>query len=155
MARAICHQCKTKTVFIGPSVKIGSIPKSKNNQTLESAAKVRSIELAIEQLIDFLKIYYIYAAPCSSHSAMNKMKDREAYGKGVLTKSDTDYLKNASGIRTIAKRHNSTNYLSCEQCMKSGTKHGEIPVPMDFRFQCVAKFIICVMEPEDQIKGRT
>jgi hypothetical protein len=25
MARAICHQCETKTVFVGPSVKIGSI----------------------------------------------------------------------------------------------------------------------------------
>ena len=76
---------------------------------MESAAQVRSIELAIEQLIDFLKIYYIDAAPCSSHSAINEMKKREAYSKGVLTKTETSYLKKAGQNRTVAKRHNSTN----------------------------------------------
>jgi hypothetical protein len=67
MARAICHQCETKTVFIGPLVKIGSILKAKDNQTFESAAQSYSIELAIKKLIVFLKSYYIDAAPCSSH----------------------------------------------------------------------------------------
>jgi hypothetical protein len=86
---------------------------------------------------------------------MNKMKKDQCHGKGVLTKKETEYLTNAKQIRTFKKSNNSTNYLFCEWCMKSSTKHGETPHPTDFRFQCVAKFIICVMAPEDQIKGRT
>jgi hypothetical protein len=39
--------------------------------------------------------------------------------------------------------------------MKGGTKQGETPGPMDFWYQYVAKFIICVLDPDDQIKGRT
>jgi hypothetical protein len=54
MARAICHQCKTKTVFIGDVVKIAGI-LTKGNQTEEAAAQVASIDVAIEKLIVFLK----------------------------------------------------------------------------------------------------
>ena len=155
IARAIYHQCKNKIVFFGPAVKIGSIKPTKPNQTKEAAAEVRSIDVAIEQLVEFLKIYHIDAAPCSSHSAMNKMMEREAFPKGLLSQPEHTYLQNASGIRTVVKRHNLTNYLLCEQCMKDGTKHGETCGPMDFRYQCVAKFIICLINPDKQIKGRT
>jgi hypothetical protein len=148
----LLSQCKTKTVFIGPSVKIDSIPKANNKQSFEAAAQ---IDAAIEKLIVFLRSYYIDAAPCSSHSAMNDMKKEECDGKGVLLKRDRNYLLNTKQIRTVKKSHNSTNYLFCEHCMKSGVKHGATAVPTDFRFQCVAKFIIHVMAPEDIIKGRT
>jgi hypothetical protein len=62
---------------------------------------------------------------------MNKMKEREAFSQGLLSQHEHTYLQNASGIRTVAKRHNSTNYLFCEHCIKGSTKHGEIPVPME------------------------
>jgi hypothetical protein len=156
MARAIWHQCKTKTVCIGPSVKIGDIPKAKGNQTEEAAAQAASIDKAIEKLIVFLRSYYIDAAPCSSHSAINDMKKEANKGKLGLLQSDSDYLLGTKQIRTVKKTHNTTNYLFCEHCMKSGgVKQGTTPGLSNFRFQCVAKFINCVMGPESQIKGRT
>jgi hypothetical protein len=114
-----------------------------------------SIDVAIEELIVFLKSYYIDAAPCSSHSAINDMKKEANEGKFGLLQSDCDYLLGTKQIRTVKKTHNSTNYLFCEHCMKSGVKQGTTPGPSNFRFQCVAKFIIHVMGPEGQIKGRT
>jgi hypothetical protein len=117
MARAICHTCKTKTVFIGDSVKIAGIA-TKKNQTEEAAAQVTSIDVAIEKLIVFLKIYYIDAAPCSSHSSINDMKNEAKEGKFGLPKSDCcDYSLDTKQIRTVKKIHNSTNYLFCEHCM--------------------------------------
>jgi exo-beta-1,3-glucanase (GH17 family) len=99
MARAICHQCKTKTVFIGSSVKIAGIP-TKGNQTEEAAAQVASIDVAIEKLIVFLKSYYIDAAPCSSHSAINDMKKAAAKGKFGLPKVIVIiyWVQNRSGL---------------------------------------------------------
>jgi hypothetical protein len=69
MARAICHSCDTKTVFIGDLVKIAGIA-TKKDQTEEAAAIVASIDVAIEHLIAFLKIYYIDASPCSASAAL-------------------------------------------------------------------------------------
>jgi hypothetical protein len=84
------------------------------------------------------------------------MKKAANKGKFVLHKSDCDYLLHTKQIRTVKKTHNSTNYLFCERCMKGGwVKQGTNPGPSNFRFQCVAKFIIHVMGPEGQIKGRT
>jgi hypothetical protein len=155
MARAICHSRDTKTVFIGDSVKIAGIA-TKKKQTEEAAAIVASIDVAIENLIAFLKSYYIDAAPCSNHDAINNMKKKAGKGEFGLPKSDRDYLLRTKQIRTVKKTHNSTKYLFCERCMKNGgVKQGTIPGPSDFRFQCVAKFIIRVMGPEGQIKGRT
>jgi hypothetical protein len=136
-------------------VKIISIPKANNKQSSESAAQVHSIDVAIEELIVFRKSYYIDAAPCSSHSAFNEMKKEECDDNGVLLKRDSNYLLNTKQIRTVKKSHNLANYLFCEHYMKSGVKHGATEAPTNFRFQCVAKFFICVMAPEDQIKGRT
>jgi hypothetical protein len=79
MARAICHSRDTKTVFIGDSVKIAGIA-TKKNQTEVDAAIVASIDVAIENLIAFLKSYYIDAAPCSNHDAINRMKKAAAKG---------------------------------------------------------------------------
>jgi hypothetical protein len=117
MARAICHSRDTKTVFIGDSVKIAGIA-TKKNQTEEAAAIVASIDVAIENLIAFLKSYYIDAAPCSSHDAINDMKKKASKGQFGLPKSDCDYLLGTKQIRTVKKTHNSTNYLFCERCMK-------------------------------------
>jgi hypothetical protein len=85
MARAICHSRDTKTVFIGDSVKIAGIA-TKKNQTEEAAAIVASIDVAIENLIAFLKSYYIDAAPCSSHSAINDMKKKQLKGVWLTQK---------------------------------------------------------------------
>jgi uncharacterized membrane protein len=85
MARAICHQHETKTVFIGSLVKIAGIPIAKGNQTEEAAAQVSSIDKAIQDLIVFLRSYYIDADLCSSHSAINDMKKEANKGKfGLL-----------------------------------------------------------------------
>jgi hypothetical protein len=50
MARAICHQHKTKTVFIGDSVKIAGIA-TKKNQTEEAAAQDPAKDLCMKSTV--------------------------------------------------------------------------------------------------------